>query len=46
MEKLRLADIRIDDIFKVSGVRKGTGGGPSVVFATCMIALAVALTNP
>lgn len=33
MEKLGLADIRIDDIFNVSGVRKGTGGGPSIVFA-------------
>ncbi len=46
MEKLGLAVIRTDDIFKVSGVRKGTGGGPSVVFAKCMIALAVSLTNP
>ncbi|MGA3188687.1 MAG: M20/M25/M40 family metallo-hydrolase [Bryobacteraceae bacterium] len=33
MEKLGLADIRMDDMFNVSGVRKGTGGGPSVVFA-------------
>jgi acetylornithine deacetylase/succinyl-diaminopimelate desuccinylase-like protein len=33
MEKLGLSDIRTDDIFNVSGVRKGTGGGPSVVFA-------------
>src|ERR1700691_1846375 len=33
MEKLHLADIRVDDIFNVSGVRKGTGGGPTVVFA-------------
>jgi acetylornithine deacetylase/succinyl-diaminopimelate desuccinylase-like protein len=33
MEKLGLTDIRVDDIFNVSGVRKGTGGGPSVVFA-------------
>jgi len=33
MEKLGLADIRVDDMFNVSGVRKGTGGGPSVVFA-------------
>jgi len=33
MEKLGLTDIRTDDIFNVSGVRKGTGGGPTVVFA-------------
>jgi tripeptide aminopeptidase len=33
MEKLGLADIRTDDIMNVSGVRKGTGGGPTVVFA-------------
>jgi acetylornithine deacetylase/succinyl-diaminopimelate desuccinylase-like protein len=33
MEKLGLTDIRIDDIFNVSGVRKGTGGGPTVVIA-------------
>ena len=33
MEKLGLSDIRTDDIFNVSGVRKGTGGGPAVVFA-------------
>jgi acetylornithine deacetylase/succinyl-diaminopimelate desuccinylase-like protein len=33
MEKLGLADIRVDDMFNVSGVRKGTGGGPAVVFA-------------
>jgi len=33
MEKLGLSDIRTDDIFNVSGVRKGTGGGPTVVFA-------------
>lgn len=33
MEKLGLSDIRVDDMFNVSGVRKGTGGGPSVVFA-------------
>ena len=32
MEKLGLRDIRTDDIFNVSGVRKGTGGGPTVVF--------------
>src|ERR1022692_1804703 len=32
MEKLFLTDIRTDDIFNVSGVRKGTGGGPTVVF--------------
>src|SRR5271155_510384 len=33
MEKLDLADIRVDDMFNVSGVRKGTGHGPTVVFA-------------
>ena len=33
MEKLGLTDIREDKMFNVSGVRKGTGGGPSVVFA-------------
>lgn len=36
MEKLGLSDIRTDDIFNVSGVRKGTGGGPTVVFAAHM----------
>src|SRR3954467_10649896 len=36
MEKLGLADIRTDDISNVSGVRKGTGGGPTVVFAAHM----------
>ncbi len=33
MEKLGLADIRVDELLNVSGVRKGTGGGPTVVFA-------------
>src|SRR5947207_4359834 len=33
MEKAGLSDIRTDDIFNVSGVHKGTGGGPTVVFA-------------
>src|SRR5271163_1018705 len=33
MEKLGLTEIRVDDMFNVSGVRKGTGGGPTVVFA-------------
>ena len=33
MRKLGLAEIRVDDLLNVSGVRKGTGGGPSVVFA-------------
>jgi tripeptide aminopeptidase len=36
MEKLGLSDIRTDDFFNVSGVRKGTGGGPAVVFAAHM----------
>lgn len=33
MEKLGLSEIRMDDKLNVSGVRKGTGGGPTVVFA-------------
>jgi acetylornithine deacetylase/succinyl-diaminopimelate desuccinylase-like protein len=33
MQKLGLADIRVDDKLNVSGVRKGSGGGPVVVFA-------------
>jgi len=36
MEKLGLSEIRTDDTFNVSGVRKGTGGGPTVVFAAHM----------
>src|ERR1700685_2076043 len=32
MEKLGLTDIKTDDMFNVSGVRKGTGSGPTVVF--------------
>ena len=36
MEKLGLTQIRTDDISNVSGVRKGTGGGPTVVFAAHM----------
>jgi len=36
MEKLGLADIRTDDFSNVSGVRKGTGGGPLVVVAAHM----------
>jgi tripeptide aminopeptidase len=36
MEKLGLTEIRADDISNVSGVRKGTGGGPTVVFAAHM----------
>ncbi len=32
MKKLGLADIRVDDMSNVSGVRKGAGGGPTVVF--------------
>src|SRR3954467_8192128 len=36
MEKLGLADIRTDDLSNVSGVRKGAGGGPTVVFAAHM----------
>jgi acetylornithine deacetylase/succinyl-diaminopimelate desuccinylase-like protein len=33
MQKIGLSDIRTDDLFNVSGVRKGTGGGATVVFA-------------
>ena len=33
MQKIGLTDIRTDDLFNVSGVRKGTGGGATVVFA-------------
>jgi acetylornithine deacetylase/succinyl-diaminopimelate desuccinylase-like protein len=33
MQQLGLTDIKTDDISNVSGVRKGTGGGPTVVFA-------------
>jgi acetylornithine deacetylase/succinyl-diaminopimelate desuccinylase-like protein len=33
MEELGLTDIKTDDMLNVSGVRKGTGGGPTVVFA-------------
>ena len=36
MQKLGLSDIRVDEISNVSGVRKGTGGGPVVVFAAHM----------
>src|SRR5262245_8468048 len=36
MEKLGLTDIRVDEISNVSGVRKGTGGGPTVVIAAHM----------
>ncbi|HSU67882.1 MAG TPA: M20/M25/M40 family metallo-hydrolase [Tepidisphaeraceae bacterium] len=36
MEKLGLADIKVDDMSNVSGIRKGTGGGPTVVFAAHM----------
>ncbi len=36
MQKLGLSEIRTDDFFNVSGVRKGTGGGPTVVFSAHM----------
>jgi acetylornithine deacetylase/succinyl-diaminopimelate desuccinylase-like protein len=36
MEKLGLSEIRTDDWSNVSGIRKGTGGGPTVVFAAHM----------
>ena len=36
LQKLSLTDIRVDDMSNVSAVRKGTGGGPTVVFAAHM----------
>jgi acetylornithine deacetylase/succinyl-diaminopimelate desuccinylase-like protein len=36
MAKLGLADVTVDDMSNVSGVRKGSGGGPSVVFCAHM----------
>jgi tripeptide aminopeptidase len=36
MQKLDLSEIKIDDMSNVSGVRKGTGGGPMVVFCAHM----------
>jgi acetylornithine deacetylase/succinyl-diaminopimelate desuccinylase-like protein len=36
LQKLGLADIRVDDMSNVSGVRKGAGGGPMVVFCAHM----------
>ena len=33
LQKLGLTDIRTDEMSNVSAVRKGTGGGPTVVFA-------------
>jgi tripeptide aminopeptidase len=36
METLGLADVRVDDLSNVSGVRKGSGGGPTVVFCAHM----------
>ena len=36
LEKLGLADIRVDALSNVSAVRKGTGGGPTVVFCAHM----------
>jgi acetylornithine deacetylase/succinyl-diaminopimelate desuccinylase-like protein len=36
MEKLGLSEIRTDDMSNVSGVRKGVGGGPTVVFCAHM----------
>ena len=32
LDKLGLTDVRVDDMSNVSAVRKGTGGGPTVVF--------------
>jgi tripeptide aminopeptidase len=36
MEKLGLAAVRVDEMSNVSGVRKGSGGGPTVVFCAHM----------
>ena len=36
MEKLGLTGIRFDGMMNLSGIRKGTGGGPTVVFAAHM----------
>ncbi len=36
MQKLGLSEIRTDDFSNVSGIRKGSGGGPTVVFAAHM----------
>jgi len=36
MQKIGLVDIKVDDMSNVSGVRKGTGGGPAVVFCAHM----------
>lgn len=36
MQKIGLSDIKVDDMSNVSGVRKGTGGGPTVVFCAHM----------
>jgi tripeptide aminopeptidase len=36
MEKLGLAEIKVDDLSNVSGVRKGSGGGPTIVFCAHM----------
>ena len=36
LKKLALTDIRTDELGNVSAVRKGTGGGPTVVFAAHM----------
>jgi acetylornithine deacetylase/succinyl-diaminopimelate desuccinylase-like protein len=36
LKKLGLTDIRTDDLGNVSAVRKGTGGGPTTVFAAHM----------
>ena len=33
LQTMRLTDVRVDKMSNVSGVRKGTGGGPTVVFA-------------
>jgi acetylornithine deacetylase/succinyl-diaminopimelate desuccinylase-like protein len=45
LQKLALTDIRMDEMLNVSGVRKGTGGGPTVVFAAHLDTVFPASTN-
>ena len=36
LERLKLSDVRTDEVGNVSGVRKGSGGGPVIVFCAHM----------
>jgi acetylornithine deacetylase/succinyl-diaminopimelate desuccinylase-like protein len=45
LQKLGLTDIRVDEMLNVSGVRKGTGGGPAVAFAAHLDTVFPANTN-